>query len=396
MSDTTRPATDSHVTTRVIQDEAEWNAIRRKWDELYAEAPSASTPLDHAWLRTWWRVYQSSFRAASLRVITVWRGTRLIGALPLYIHRDKGVVGTRHLRIVSTGEEEFEETCPDYLNVLSRPGEEAQCARSAWRAIDDIDWDHLELLNLAEHAPLLVADAVPSNACQLRIGACPVADLTDGFEAYLQKLSPNGRQQARRLLREGESAGARLEIAEPARLADAFGDLMRLHQDRWQRDGKAGVFAAQRFVEFHRQLVAEWLPAGRAVLARLSLPSGPVAVLYGFLTGAKFDFYQSGVQLDTNGTLRSPGRLAHLLLMRALAERRVTAYDFLRGASPYKTRLATRENRLCGIEIWRPTLRAAAHLSARRASQTVRRVCRDVRDRDWFGHLRQKSGDTIL
>jgi CelD/BcsL family acetyltransferase involved in cellulose biosynthesis len=73
------------------------------------------------------------------------------------------------------------------------------------------------------------------------------------------------------------------------------------------------------------------------------------------------------VRRDTAGPLRSPGNLAHLLLMRALTERGVTAYDFLRGSASYKLRLATRESQLVGVRIWRPTLRAAIHRSGQLA-----------------------------
>ena len=76
----------------------------------------------------------------------------------------------------------------------------------------------------------------------------------------------------------------------------------------------------------------------------------PVAVLYGFVNGSRFDFYQSGVRRDVTGRLRSPGNLAHLRLMQTLAERGVTAYDFLHGISSYKERLATRENQLVGVQ----------------------------------------------
>src|SRR6476660_1454974 len=107
-----KPVPDGQITTRVIQDEAEWDAIRCEWDELYRASPTAATPLDHAWLRAWWRVYQPALQAASLRVVTVRRASILIGACPLYIQREtSGLHGIRHLRIVSTGEAEFEETC---------------------------------------------------------------------------------------------------------------------------------------------------------------------------------------------------------------------------------------------------------------------------------------------
>jgi hypothetical protein len=312
-----------------------------------------------------------------LRIITVWRATRLIGALPLFIHNDANrLLGTRHLRIVSTGEAEFEETCPDYLDLLARPDDADLCARRVWREIELMPWDHLEFLNLAQETALLRPSIVPSRARQFSMGACPIAELTGGFDSYLQKLSPNGRQQARRLLREGEMAGARLEIIGAERLASGFDDLIRLHQSRWARDGQPGVFAAPRFTEFHQSLLAEWVPAGRAVLARLTLGSEPIAVLYGFVAGDRFEFYQSGVRIQTEGPLRSPGNLSHLLLMKALIERRVTTYDFLRGSSFYKQRLSTRENQLSGLEIWRPTSRATLHRLARVVARTARNSAR--------------------
>jgi CelD/BcsL family acetyltransferase involved in cellulose biosynthesis len=360
------------VTTRVIQEVVEWDAIRDDWKTLYASSPYSSTPLDFVWLRGWWRVYGNVYGTGGLRVVTVWRGSWLIGAIPLYVGRVVGgSLGGRRLQFISTGEAEHEETCPDYMNLLCLPGEEAACVDSIWGEVGRMAWDRLEFLDIAEDSPLLRARTIPYTIRPFPRGSCPVADLTSGFEAYLGRLSSNTRQQARRLVREGERARAQFEVVDVEQAAGAFDDLMRLHQERWTLDGKPGVFAAPQFIEFHRHLIGEWLPCGRAVLARLSLAGDPVAVLYGFVTGQKFDFYQSGVRRETAGPLRSPGNLAHLLLMRALTERGVTAYDFLRGSSSYKQRLATRENQLVGVRIWRQTLRAAAYRMAQLTGRVV-------------------------
>ena len=40
------------------------------------------------------------------------------------------------------------------------------------------------------------------------------------------------------------------------------------------------------------------------VLARLSLEGQTIAVLYGFVTRSKFDFYQSGVKTTEHGPVR--------------------------------------------------------------------------------------------
>lgn len=370
-------APDDRLVTRVIRDAAEWHAIQREWETLYAASPTASTALDYAWLRSWWRTYEPGMQRPELRVITVWRGARLIGAMPLYARQEMtGPLGLRRLGFLSTGEAEFEETCADYLNILFVPGEEAVCVDAVWRAVGLMDWDHLELLDLPADTALLNPQSIPKNARFIERGGCPIADLNGGFDGYLGKLSPNRRQHARRLMRDGERAGATFDVVEWDHAEAAFDDLVRLHQERWNADGKPGVFGAPRFREFHRSMVRQWLPSGRALLARLSLGSAPVAVLYGFVTGQKFDFYQSGVQLDSAGPLKSPGNLAHLLLMKSLTERGITAYDFLRGSSTHKERQATRRTALIGIQIWRPTLRTALYKSTHLAGRILRKGLR--------------------
>lgn len=365
------PPARGRVTVRFIEDEHAWDALRPEWDELYAGSPNASAPVDFAWLRNWWRIYGAACGAGGLRIVTVWRGSRLVGALPLY--EGAGPLGVRSLRFLSTGEAEYEETCPDYLDILCLAGEEAACAEALWRSVERLDWEQLELLDVPEPSLLLRSRARPSFVRTIPRGSCPVADLSGGFEAYLRRLSSNMRQQARRLLREGERAGAALEVVDAGAVDGAFADLVRLHQARWTARGKPGVFAAPRFTAFHREMLREWLPCGRAVLARLSAAGGTTAVLYGFVTGSRFEFYQSGVRLDDGGPLRSPGVLAHLLLMRHLTARGVTTYDFLRGASSYKERLATHENGLVAVRAWRPTIRTAAFRSVRFAARAARR-----------------------
>lgn len=367
------------ATTRIIREEEEWDAIRDDWNALYASSPYSSVPLDFVWLRGWWRVYGALYGKAGLRVVTVRRGSRLVGAIPLYVGRGRGgSIGTRHLRFISTGEQEHEETCPDYLNLLCLSGEEAVCADAIWREVARMDWDHLEFLDLMEDSPLLQGITLPHDARAFSRGSCPIADLAGGFEPYLKRLSLKSRAQARRILREGE-AGAHFEVVDVKQAAGAFDDMVRLHQERWTLDCQPGVFAAPRFTEFHRKLIQEWLPSGRAILARLSIAGVPVAVLYGFMNGLKFDLYQLGVRREPASLVHSPGILANLLLMRALTERGVTAYDFLRGSASYKQRLATRENQLVGVHIWRPTLRAAIHRSGQLAAHVFNKGQRFMR-----------------
>ena len=95
------------VTARLVREEAEWDALRPEWQALYAASPYTSTPLDFDWLRLWWRVFGPTYGTGGLQIVTAWRGTQLVGALPLYEGRNgASPLGVRQLRFLSTGEAE--------------------------------------------------------------------------------------------------------------------------------------------------------------------------------------------------------------------------------------------------------------------------------------------------
>ncbi|MDB5173062.1 MAG: hypothetical protein JWN51_1835 [Phycisphaerales bacterium] len=390
-----RAASQPQAVARVIRDEQEWDRIGPEWDKLFAQSPAASPPLQFRWMREWWRVYGPVYgdRGRGLRIITIRREDRLIGALPLYERRvGVGPLMVRRLAFISTGEAEFEETCPENLDLLYAPGEQGTCVDAIRPVLEseEMHWDELDLMDVSNDSPLLhLADAFREE-CDTKIeprGACAIADITGGLDGYFPRLSANSRQHCRRLLRKAQRAGAIMEVAITTGDADVYFDqLAALHQQRWTQAGLPGCFAAARFAEFHRALVQEWIASGRAVLARLVVGDEPLAMIYGFLTGAKFDFYQSGVRIggpaeagcDSVNRIASPGIVAFLLLMDHLAGRGVERFDFLRanGGSSYKHRLATHGRPLCRIVLARPTIRrsvTSALGAVRRAANRVRR-----------------------
>jgi CelD/BcsL family acetyltransferase involved in cellulose biosynthesis len=360
-------ATDA-ATVQIVRCQQQWETMRGPWEQLYQVSPTAAPPLHWQWLGQWWRTYGPLYgRGGGLRVLAVWRDGRLIGALPLYEQR-RGVgqaLAARRVGFLSTGEAEFEETCPDYMDLLYRPGEQQTCIDALREVLLDqqrLAWDQLDFLDIAEHSPLLQLQPALAELGRVQRttrGVCPAADISGGLEPYLERLSANTRQQSRRLLRAAQKAGGVMEWARDSAEADTFLDqLIDLHQARWTSVGQPGCFAAPRFTEFHRALARAWVPAGRAVLARLRVEDRPLAVIYGFPVGEKFHFYQSGVVLDDPQVLKSPGTVAFLLLMDRLAQQGIGTFDFLRGSSGYKQRLATHEQPLFQLRAVRSTWRS--------------------------------------
>lgn len=349
---------------------------------LFLSSPTAAPPLHWDWLQQWWRVYGEKYgqMGRGLRIVTVWRNENLIGGLPLYLTSSgNAVLRSKRLGFLSTGEAEDEETCPDYMDLLHAVDEVPVClaAISEWIECRRDKWDFFELNYISANSPLL---SLPQHMRGRRLkvsvssqGACPVADLSGGFETYLLRLSSTNRQQMRRQLRAAESGGLFFEVAQKPDEAEVFfRQLVSLHQSRWSAVGKPGCFASPRFTDFHASLARIWATRGEAVLARVSAGETAIAVLYGFVSGSAFHFYQSGIQQEVPG-VRSPGVAAHLLLMRYLASQGIEVYDFLRGASTYKLRLSTGERALSGIEIYPPIGRHTLGVASGLAKRALRK-----------------------
>jgi CelD/BcsL family acetyltransferase involved in cellulose biosynthesis len=139
------------------------------------------------------------------------------------------------------------------------------------------------------------------------------------------------------------------------------------------------VFGAVRFTAFHRALAEQWTPDGRAILARLAIAGRPLAVIYGFTVGSKFHFYQSGVGTGVEEAVKSPGIVAFLLLMERLSGRGITEFDFLRGSSEYKQRLATHEHAVVNLTVVRPTVRSYAHYMGTLVRRAAARGYRSIK-----------------
>ena len=295
-----------------------------------------------------------------------WRGRALyLGRHP------RGPLGVRSLRFVSTGEAEYEETCPDYLNLLCLPGEEA--ASAAGRLARSVACPGTA--SGSSTCPRLAAvprsrggsgaaGGLPNRRAGPGIRGLPLMSVGQDPPAC-PPVSPCGRP-LRGQFRISDGGGGRLLLR---RLSPAPSGAV----DGGWEIGLLLYAAIHRVPPRPRPRLGT---VRRAILARLSHNGTAYAVIYGFITRSKFDGYQSGISRSDSCPIDSPGTTAHLLLMKALIDRGITEYDFLRGNSSYKERLATRSDPLVGLAVSRPTFRTAVHRTVRFAGRAPRKTIR--------------------
>jgi CelD/BcsL family acetyltransferase involved in cellulose biosynthesis len=356
----------SPCTVDIVSDAETLDRLQDEWKTLFETSPTASPPLRWDWVRKWWRIFGPVYgdQGRGLRIITVRRGGALVGVLPLYLRgKRRSVFAPRRLGFISTGLEQFEETCTEYLDLLHAPGEEQACCQALAHALacsPHLRCDELLLSELSENSPLrslsgLLADG-QRRVLERSPDVCHLFDMTGGFEAYLNRLSHENRRQARKMLREVDREGLRFDVAQDAAQARSFfAQMVELHRQRWTAVGEQGSFAP-RHAEFHSTLAELLVPRGEAILARLAKDEKPLTVVFGYRVREKLHCYQQGVAAGI-GRVRSPGTACWLLLMQRLAGEGVTVFDHLRGATAFKERFGTGTAPLTEIHIIRPSMR---------------------------------------
>lgn len=387
MSQVTFESLASHVITiEIVHTMQSLGALREEWNALYEAAHNPSPPLHFDWICNWLELNSKDYvnGTEGLRVICCRCEGKLIAALPLYQRRAVRMAdGGRHLRFISTGEHEHDELCSDYMDMLCLEDTKERCAELVWHTIrEDLgrNYDRFELSDMADDSVLVkwVRNSGANRDVQVvPRGVCPIADLTGGFDAYLSRLSSNTRQQIRRLLRAATQAGVEMECASTLEEANGFfKEMIELHQKRWTSAGERGCFASASFTEFHRKLIRDWFASGRVILTRIRQGEQTLAVKYGFRTRNRFDFYQSGVNADDKCPIRSPGIVSFMMLMQHLIEQGVQSFDFLRGSSGYKQRLATTAQPMVSMRLVRWTMNTTMGFVADIGTRGIRKAGR--------------------
>lgn len=302
--------------TTILSGLGELRSMAPAWQELLADAPSATVFQSPEWLLS---VAGRSHNR--LRTIAVHQGKDLVGLYPVVIRR----VGWSTVRPLGVGPS-------DYLGPMLR-ADRADVAAEVWQALLDFKTDLIDLQPIRETNPLFKV-APPATAQ----GECLVLDLPAKWPEYVSRLNKSLRYEVRRTDKEPYLSGeARIECARtPEELLGAFERFLNLHSQRWRKRGLPGAFALPGRQALHRRWLAEAAEHERAFFLTLWHGGDPKGVLYGMRTNGRTYFYQSG--FDPGASALSPGTVLVSSAIRMAIEWGDREFDFLRGNEPYKKR----------------------------------------------------------
>jgi CelD/BcsL family acetyltransferase involved in cellulose biosynthesis len=309
------------VTTRVISNVEELEALGHEWDELARRA--SATPfmlsgyLAEVWRRTEARVY----------CLLADRGDRLVGALPLQVRR---LPWAREAALLAGSHR---------CDLLCHPGEPRDTARALVEGARELPLDWLPVYGVTPGAVL--ARSLPQRALRPQQERIFHLDMPDGWEAAYQqgatsKRRADDRRRLRGLHKEGDVS---FEVAtEPEHVQRALTDAFEIYGRRWQHQaGESGGFGSDS--ESWRAVAGRLAAAGNVQIVLLRIDGTPLAFTYNFI----FNDTLWGHRLaHAPGYDRySPGRLTMLHTFAVASEAGVRRVDFGLGGDAYKAQLAT-------------------------------------------------------
>lgn len=324
-----------------IASTGELEALAPEWEALWDSVPSATPFQSPRWLLPWWRhIGRGTLATVALRCAD---DGALAGLAPLYVYVDPRN-GRRHLFPLGIA-------TTDCLDPLVAPGWEAPvwhqlmedlAERSWW---DLLEWPQLRLppplrgwqheLGPAEQNPVL---ALPPGGKRL-----PVP----------RSMAQNIRTARSRAARVG---GLAYELAGRDSIAPLLDALQRLHGQRWAERGLPGVLADAAVLSSHREAAPLLHEAGLLRLHGLRLDGEIIAALYVLADPCprheRRHFHYIG-GFDPRHRDLSPGTLLIAHAIECAMAEGATAFDFLRGAEPYKYRWGAADQSMWTLRVRR-------------------------------------------
>jgi CelD/BcsL family acetyltransferase involved in cellulose biosynthesis len=333
----------------VIRDERGFAMLEPEWRQLASAVPEPSVFYTPEWNREWWRHWG---RGRTLHLVGARRAGQLVALALLCTTRALAGIRIREFM----GSEEA-----DLAGLLLAPGEQALGSELIRVALQDDDWNLLDLWCVPAQAWSEFADGLRDHVC-VPLTTNPVLDLrTPAWTADArQSMLKNLARKRRGLAREGGP----LELAfpeSPQAVEAALVDLRELHRALWRTRGEISRLELPRYWSWVRGLALEAFTAGWLYMPRLLVGGRLVATGIYFLHERRL-FYWIGA-FDTAVAQRSPYNVLTLSIIEHVTRAGMAdVLDFGRGDEAYKTEWTPHAVALLRLMAWRGVVGGTAYL----------------------------------
>jgi CelD/BcsL family acetyltransferase involved in cellulose biosynthesis len=311
-----------------------FDELADEWDALLSPLNSLNFFMRPTWQRIWWE----NLGKGELFVLAVRDDAgSLLGMAPLYTMQG---LGARTSLGVIGGVD-----VTDYVDLIAAPGRERDVLGAILGFLcstDAPDWGSLHVRNVPQSS--LTLQILPELASQNGLRAtievedvCPVVDLPESYEQYLEGLPKKERHELRRKRRRAEANGVSYYTVgrehDIHTEIDAFLALMALYTPE-----KADFLKQPGHREFFKAIGPAMFAQEMLDLSFLMLDGKRAASMWSYAYGDRMMLYNSG--LDPVGfSALSPGIVLLSYNIEHTIQRGFKKYDFLQGDEEYKYRM---------------------------------------------------------
>ncbi len=327
--------------------------LKSEWNDLVFRSTSNRVFSTWEWQQTWWQVYCPG----DLFVISCRdEQGKLLGIAPWFIedHPRKDNLQTTERMVRSIGCVDV----TDYLDIIV----DTQYIETVFTALAEFIDQHreqfevIDLCNIPEASPTREHFVAALKARDFKIiieqqEVCPIIDLPNDFETYLDSLDKKQRHELRRKLRRAEGAPENVAWYILGDAHDLDTELNRfLELMAASGPEKEGFLSDTRNVAFFRNMARAIFPYGWLQLTFLTIGGKAAATYLNFDYERHIQVYNSGLQPSEYGHL-SPGIVLLCYNIRHAIETGHTKYDFLRGNETFKYRMGGKDHPVYKLRI---------------------------------------------
>ena len=318
--------------------------LATEWDAL-AQRSMTNTPFQWlAYQRAWWTHLHPE--NSSLHTLAVYDDEQLVAITSFFL-----LNGLLYFNGC------VEET--DYLDLIAP----TDYAEAAWTAVFDHichneqfpHWQGLDLCNVPAASPSRTL--LPQLAAQRGFSftesiheVCPIIQLPDTFDAYLDSLDSKQRREIQRKLRRADGIGVHIHTVGPDDdLTQAVDDFLRLLEKSTPE--KKDWLNPQRRAVFHDTAQAA-LAAGTLNLMFAEVDGQRGAALFNFDYNGRIWVYNSGLDPYAFSKLSLGWVLSSKAIQGAIENGR-SEFDFLRGNEEYKYKFGAEDTTIYRLQVSR-------------------------------------------
>ncbi|MFN8529605.1 MAG: GNAT family N-acetyltransferase [Anaerolineae bacterium] len=316
-----------------------FDELKDEWNLLVEHSISNTIFLTWEWQSTWWNSYESG----DLWVVACRDDEgKLVGLGPWFIHQIDGERVVRTIGCVDV---------TDYVDVIAHSdyAQEVQTQLAMFLRAHNEVFDRINLCNIPEQSPTLelfppCLEAFGFNAERVLQEVCPIINLPENWEGYLEALDKKQRHEIRRKLRRMEEAQYEYVIVNHTHdlqaMIDQFLALMRASHPE-----KARFLDDPHNTTFFKRILPVVFARGWLKLSFLVVEGKATATYCDFDYGGNILVYNSGLLPDESSHL-SPGIVLLSMNIRDAIEKHHRVFDFLRGNETYKYRMGATDTRV--------------------------------------------------